>query len=70
MHVLKLSDETWSVPEQVVSDVLVETLEELISSENVTEIEESIGIDRTSSLGDIELTTVWKLPSILPSSLE
>ena len=47
MHVLKLSDETWSVPEQVVSVVLVETLEELISSENVTEIEESLGIDRT-----------------------
>jgi len=67
---VKLSEETWSVPEQVVSDVLVITLEELISSENVTEIEESMDVDRTPSLGDIELTTVRKLPSILPSSLE
>jgi len=67
---VKLSEETWSVPEQVVSDVLVITLEELISSENVTEIEESIDTDRTDSLGDIELITGRKLPSILSSSIE
>jgi hypothetical protein len=53
-----------------VSDVLVVTLEELISSENVTEFVVSIDTEKIPSLGEVELTTVWKLPSILSSSLE
>ena len=70
IHELKLSEETWKVPEQEVSDEFVVTVEEFISLENVTEIEESMDTDWTSSLGDIELTTVWKLPATLSSSLE
>ena len=69
-QVTKLSEETWSDPEQVVSEVLVVTLEEFISSENETNTEVSVDTEETSSLGEIELTTVWILPSMLSSSLE
>ena len=69
-QVVKLSEETWSDPEQVVSDVLVVTLEELISSENVTKIEVSVDTEETSSLGEIELITGWNFSSILFSLLE
>ena len=37
-QVLKLSEETWIVPEQVVSEVLVLNVELSIGSENVTDI--------------------------------
>ena len=54
---MKLSEETWSVPEHKVSDVFVETLEESIDSLNVTEIEVSVETEETPSTGEIEATT-------------
>ena len=70
IHVLKLSEETWKVSEQEVSDEFVVTVEEFISLENVTETEVSVETDASPSFGDIELTNVWKLPATLSSSLE
>ena len=69
-QVVKLSEDTWRVPEQEVSDVFVVIVEEFISLENVTDSDVSVETDTSPSFGDIDLTTVWKLPSILPSSLE
>ena len=53
---LKLSEDTWRVPEQEVSDVFVVTLEELISLEKVTEIDVFMEIDETPSEGMREET--------------
>ena len=69
-QVLKLSDDNWYVPEHDVLDVLVVTTEELISSENVTEVAVSVETEETPLLGEVEVTTGENFPSILSSSLE
>ena len=56
MHVLKLSVETWMVPEQVVSEVFVLNVELSIGSEKVTEILEVEDTDVVVSAGDTDDT--------------
>ena len=56
MQVLKLSVETWMVPEQVVSEVLVLNVELSIGSEKVTEILEVEDTDVVVSAGDTDDT--------------
>ena len=56
MQVQKLSVETWMVPEQVVSEVLVLNVELSIGSEKVTEILEVEDTDVVVSAGDTDDT--------------
>ena len=55
-QVLKLSEDTWKVPEQVVSEVFVVTEVVSIVHEKVTEIEEVIKTDVSESAGEDEET--------------
>ena len=57
-QVLKLSDETWRVPEQEVPDVFVVTDEVFIVSEKVTEIVEIIDTEVSESAGEVETTYI------------
>ena len=56
MQVLKLSVETWMVPEQVVSEVLVLNVELSIGSEKVTEMLEVEDTDVVVSAGETDDT--------------
>ena len=56
IHELKLSDETWNVPEQDVFDEFVVTNVVSIDSENVTVIEELTENEVSLSDGDVEET--------------
>ena len=56
IHELKLSDETWNVPEQDVFDEFVVTNVVSIDSENVTVIEELTETEVSLSDGDVEET--------------
>ena len=55
-QVLKLSEETSTVPEQLVSEVLVVTEALSIASEKVTEMDEVIVADVLVSAGEVEET--------------
>ena len=55
-QVLKLSEETWSVPEQEVFAVFVVIVELSISSEKVTEMDESLSASVSESAGEVEET--------------
>ena len=56
IHELKLSDETWNVPEQDVFDEFVVTNVVSIVSENVTVIEELTETEVSLSDGEVEET--------------
>ena len=56
MQVLKLSVETWMVPEQVVSEVFVLNVELSIGSEKVTEMLEVEDTDVVVSTGETDAT--------------
>ena len=55
-QVLKLSEETWKVPEQLVSEVFVVTEVVSIVSEKVTEIVEVTTTDVSESDGEVDET--------------
>ena len=55
-QVLKLSDETWKVPLQVVSRVLVVIEEVLIAFVKVTDTDVLIEIDVSPSAGEVDET--------------
>ena len=55
-QVLKLSEDTWKVPEQEVSEVFVVTEVVSIVSEKVTEIDEETETDVSESEGEVEET--------------
>ena len=55
-QVLKLSEETWTVPEQLVSEVLVVIEVLSIISEKVTEMDESMDTNVSESAGESEET--------------
>ena len=55
-QVLKLSAETWTVPEQEVSEVLVVIDVLSIISEKVTELDEMTDTDVSESVGEVEET--------------
>ena len=57
-QVLKLSDDTWKVPEQVVPDVIVVTDEVSITSEKVTEMVVLTDTDVSLSAGEVEVTYI------------
>ena len=56
IQVLKLSEDTWKVPEQEVSEVFVVTEVVSIVSEKVTEIDEETETDVSESEGEVEET--------------
>ena len=56
IQVLKLSEDTWKVPEQEVSEVFVVTEVVSIASEKVTEIDEETETDVSESEGEVEET--------------
>ena len=56
IHELKLSDETWNVPEQDVFDEFVVTNVVSIVSENVTEMVEVTETEVSLSEGDVDET--------------
>ena len=56
IHELKLSDETWNVPEQDVFDEFVVTNVVSIDSENITEMVEVTETEVSSSEGDVDET--------------
>ena len=66
-QVLKLSDETWSVPEQVVPEVFVVTDEVSIVSEKVTEMVVLTETDVSESVGEVEATYI---PVVKPVGVE
>ena len=55
IQVLKLSEDTWIVPEQLVSDVLVVNVELSIVSEKVTEMLSLTEIGEPLSEGEVEV---------------
>ena len=55
-QVLKLSEETWTVPEQLVSEVLIVTEALSIPSEKATEMDESMDTVVSESAGEVEET--------------
>ena len=55
-QVLKLSEDTWKVPEQEVSEVFIVTEVVSIVSEKVTEIDEETETDVSESEGEVEET--------------
>ena len=56
IHELKLSDETWNVPEQDVFDEFVVTNVMSIDSENVTEIDVLVETEVSPLDGEVEET--------------
>ena len=65
IQVLKLSEDTWKVPEQEVSEVFVVTEVVSIVSEKVTEIEEVIKTDVSESAGEDEETVGAVVSSVV-----
>ena len=63
-QVLKVSEETWTVPEQLVSEVLVVTDVLSIILENVSEMDEESETAVSESAGEVE-ETVGTVVSIL-----
>ena len=66
-QVLKLSEDTWKVPEQEVSEVFVVTEVVSIASEKVTEIDEETETDVSESEGEVE-ETVGAVVSVVENS--
>ena len=64
---LKLSEDTWKVPEQEVSEVFVVTEVVSIVSEKVTEIDEETETDVSESEGEVE-ETVGAVVSVVENS--
>ena len=64
MQLLKLSEDNWSDPEQLVFEVLVVTEAVPIASEKVTEIFSLIEIELWLSVGEVE-ETVGAVVSIM-----
>ena len=55
-QVLKVSEETWTVPEQLVSEILVVTEALSIASEKVSEMDEMTDTDVSESAGEVDET--------------
>ena len=59
IHVLKLLEETWKVPEHDVSEVFVVTVDVSTGSESVIEIFEFVFTDVSESAGDVDETVMF-----------
>ena len=66
IHELKLSDETWNVPEQDVFDEFVVTNVVSIDSENITEMVEVTETEVSLSEGDVDETVGGVVSGSIP----